>query len=267
MKIATMLVAGLCAMTLAAEEVAATNAVPKRKLTPQEVAQLIRKGNLKLTGGRIRKPQSAKGCFIVVNAQKAVDPAVLQKVFAYWNRHIKIETRMVTAEKSDIVTIGGQIAAAGGKLGLALVESDELPALLSATECGWTIINVRALAADKPTPETLARRTRVEMMRALALSGGCAYMARTGIAMRDVRTLAELDALKEDYGVEVLNQLHEGLPALGITPWYEVTYKKACREGWAPMPTNEYQKVIWEKVKAEANTKPSNPMKITKEKK
>ena len=28
------------------------------------------------------------------------------------------------------------------------------------------------------------------------------------------------------------------------------TYKQACLEGWAPTPTNDYQKAIWESVKA-----------------
>ena len=28
------------------------------------------------------------------------------------------------------------------------------------------------------------------------------------------------------------------------------TYKRACREGWAPTPTNDVQRAIWEKVHA-----------------
>ena len=37
-----------------------------------------------------------------------------------------------------------------------------------------------------------------------------------------------------------------------------MTYKEACEEGWAPAPTNEIQKAIWDKVRAT----PKNPMKI-----
>jgi len=38
-----------------------------------------------------------------------------------------------------------------------------------------------------------------------------------------------------------------------------VPYRKACEEGWAPMPTNAIQKAIWDEVKAKkaTNTSPS----------
>ena len=51
------------------------------------------------------------------------------------------------------------------------------------------------------------------------------------------------------------------LPYYGITPWYQTTYHKAVEEGWAPAPTNEYQKAIWDKVHA----MPTAPIKIKPE--
>ena len=48
------------------------------------------------------------------------------------------------------------------------------------------------------------------------------------------------------------------LPTYGLMPWKQTTYKKACQEGWAPAPTNEYQKAIWDKI----HSVPANPMKI-----
>ena len=41
------------------------------------------------------------------------------------------------------------------------------------------------------------------------------------------------------------------------------TYKKACEEGWAPNPTNEFQKAIWDKV----HELPTEPIKIKPEEK
>jgi len=257
MKFATLMISAACAALCSAADVTSTNAV--RKLTPQEIAQKIRKGTLKLTGGRVRKPESAKGQLVVLNAQKTVDPAALERAFVFWDRAIKIQTALVPTEKVDVSSIKGQIAATGNKLGVALVDCDGLPGLLTAVEEGWAIVNVRALAKDAPSAEVLAKRTRLEMMRGFALVGGCACMARGAIVMRDVRSLAELDSFKsEDYGLEVMAQLNTELPSLGITPWYETTYKKACQEGWAAQPTNDYQKAIWEKIHA----LPSSPMKI-----
>lgn len=34
--------------------------------------------------------------------------------------------------------------------------------------------------------------------------------------------------------------------AKGIAPYVATTYRQACADGWAPAPTNEYQKAIWD---------------------
>ena len=52
-----------------------------------------------------------------------------------------------------------------------------------------------------------------------------------------------------------------------MSPAIVSTYLKACEEGWAPTPTNEYQKAIWEQVKADKERGPTNPIKIPMPKK
>ena len=42
-----------------------------------------------------------------------------------------------------------------------------------------------------------------------------------------------------------------------------VTYRQACIEGWAPAPTNDVQKAIWEKVHSEKERGPSHGLKIS----
>ena len=44
----------------------------------------------------------------------------------------------------------------------------------------------------------------------------------------------------------IMNAADLGIPKITLKP-----YKIACEEGWAPAPTNDIQKAIWEKVKAE----------------
>ena len=46
--------------------------------------------------------------------------------------------------------------------------------------------------------------------------------------------------------------------AYGVTPGNIETYETACCQGWAPTPTNDLQKAIWDKVHAI----PATPMKI-----
>ena len=48
------------------------------------------------------------------------------------------------------------------------------------------------------------------------------------------------------------------LEKLGVTKMEKTTYLRACKEGWAPAPTNEVQKRVWDKVHAA----PRMPMKI-----
>jgi len=43
-----------------------------------------------------------------------------------------------------------------------------------------------------------------------------------------------------------------------VRPVYRASYAAACQEGWAPPPTNEYQRAIWNDV----HKIPEKPMKI-----
>lgn len=48
-----------------------------------------------------------------------------------------------------------------------------------------------------------------------------------------------------------------------ITPAEIQTYRNACRQGWAPAPTNDYQKAIYERMQADKERGPSKPLTIT----
>ena len=45
----------------------------------------------------------------------------------------------------------------------------------------------------------------------------------------------------------------KNLRRFGIKPYYRCSYKAAVKQGWAPAPTNEVQKAIWDAVKARKN--------------
>ena len=54
------------------------------------------------------------------------------------------------------------------------------------------------------------------------------------------------------------NAIYESVSAIGLQAAKPVSYKMACRQGWAPAPTNSIQKAIWDEVHAV----PATPMKI-----
>ena len=64
--------------------------------------------------------------------------------------------------------------------------------------------------------------------------------------------------MSDDIMRDMIDSIRINMKARGMTPTRIASYKKACQEGWAPAPTNDVQKAIWEKVHAV----PATPMKI-----
>jgi hypothetical protein len=61
----------------------------------------------------------------------------------------------------------------------------------------------------------------------------------------------DLDSLTADMAnPETCAQVGRGAGRLGLGRVQKMTYRRACAEGWAPAPTNEYQKAVWDAVKA-----------------
>ncbi len=81
--------------------------------------------------------------------------------------------------------------------------------------------------------------------------------------MHTVTTAADLDSLfSERYTFDFVQGMSKHLPNLGIKQFTRTIYKKACEEGWAPAPTNDYQKAVWEQVKADKERGPTSPITI-----
>ena len=253
----TMLACGIMA-----DEVASTNAVntAKRKRTPEELAERARTSEMRRHGGTIRKPGSAYGKVVFLNAQKKVKVADLKAVLDKIENTIHPIWDIKDVDSVSLPNPAGDFKRHQGDVGVAIVESDSLPSLLLAPEEGWAVVNVAALSKGDPAPDVLAARVRRELLRGFALAGGCTFMSRSQIVLRgDIRSPRDLDSIQEEsYGVEALMTLERTLPYYGVMPWKQATYKKACREGWAPAPTNEYQKAIWDKV----HEIPTDPIKI-----
>ena len=59
-------------------------------------------------------------------------------------------------------------------------------------------------------------------------------------------------------GTEPYGKMSDTATRLGCAEAKFTTYKQACREGWAPPPTNDVQKAIWDQVRQ----MPAKPIKI-----
>ena len=67
--------------------------------------------------------------------------------------------------------------------------------------------------------------------------------------MSAVTAPGDLDGVTDEMpSTEALARMPDYLKGLGVTPLGRVPYRQACEEGWAPVPTNEFQRAIWNKV-------------------
>ena len=258
MKFTVMAISALvAAMTFAETE------APQKKITlaPGEFEARAKKNHERRTGGTVRKPGSAQGTALFLNAQSRVSLGAMKIAFKEIDENIHPMYKVVSVDSVNLLNPKKDIEKYGGAVGVAIVDASELPALVVAPEDGWAIVNVARLADGTDSSDVIANRTAKELLRAFALSCGCAFMSRTQIVLRDdVRSPKDLDSksIEPSYGVEAQMTLERLLPTYGLMPWKQTTYKKACQEGWAPAPTNEYQKAIWDKI----HSVPAKPMKI-----
>jgi len=155
---------------------------------------------------------------------------------------------------------------AGGMISVVDIEGE--PSLLVAPDNGWARVNVAALAADGVSAEVLEARFKKELWRAFVILFGGGNSLNDFDVMRPIRAPKDLDDCKTLVSSpECFNAVLTGAKAAGITPVRRTTYLSAVRLGWAPPPTNEYQKAIWEQVKADRERGPTNPITIQPPKK
>lgn len=146
---------------------------------------------------------------------------------------------------------------------VALVEDEKFPALVIRPEDHTAIINVTKLKKDSPSAEVLALRVRKEIWRGFGYAMGAANSAYQPCVMRDIQSLEDLDEKPiAIISPEPLMRIDPALKKLGLAQVRRATFKRACEEGWAPAPTNDWQKAVWQKVKAEQSEAPTKGIKI-----
>ena len=79
----------------------------------------------------------------------------------------------------------------------------------------------------------------------------------------NIAKVEDLDLCDEFVPFDKVGVVKQHLKNAGVTPVRYATYRIVCREGWAPAPTNDVQKAIWDKVHA----MPTEPIKIKPEEK
>jgi hypothetical protein len=140
-----------------------------------------------------------------------------------------------------------------------IIDNDSYPISLVAQEAKWGIVNIAALNTAGADAKTIAIRTAREAWRVFALVAGAGDTSMGHCLLKPVFSPEGIDKLSTNtISPEPLLSMKDHMEAMGIKQISRCTYLDACKEGWAPAPTNEFQKAIWDKVHAV----PKTPMKI-----
>ena len=262
-KIAIVAVAVLMAGIVLSETGPSSPANSRGERRQRKRKQMTPEMQMKKFGGFITAPYDGRYCYIM-NAQRRVPARVFDWAAVQFRQVLSLPIRLEECAQATSADVFSPVKTAwsGNRKTGAVVSVVDLPnwtSLLLAPENGWAQVNVAALAKDDPSNEVLETRVKKELWRAFVLlfGGGNSHIA--GDLMRPINSLQDLDAFPNlAPGPEPFNAMLEGAKARGITVVFRTTYKNACEQGWAPAPTNEYQKAIWDKVHAA----PKNPMKI-----
>ena len=197
-------------------------------------------------GGNLKVPGKQTGKAVIVNAAKDIPQQSLDAVVGQFNDTIHIA---VEVQKGEFSFEAPKII---GEVTLFIVDDPKLPMSLIAPESRWALVNAAKLKSEKT--QFYDARIRKETVRTLvALLGGCNSTfpdALTGCVTKP----EDLDRIADTrLQVEIEQRLPSYMAKLGITPYILTSYRKACQEGWAPQPTNDVQKAIWEQVHAIPN--------------
>jgi predicted Zn-dependent protease len=186
-----------------------------------------------------------------LNTQKKIPASVIRESSDLIDRvlHFKCETRDKPSQEPITDAIR---ALAQTNVASVVVVGDVpgYPPLLLAPERRWALVNISALTEDSPSPSLLAERTRKEMLRGFGFLMGAANSNFDVCLMKSVFSVQDLDALSAKFiSIEILNKILKQAQKMGIKPPHMTTYRKAVEEGWAPAPTNDIQRAVWNELK------------------
>lgn len=230
--------------------------MPVKHLTPADRARL-QAAIYKRTGGKVKKPGVQRGKLVYVNAQKRAPQEWLVDNAKTFADHTRIEIQVA---EGSFEFPNPKIIGEGS---LFVIDDPKLPSLLHAPESRWVMVNVAPLAKGAgEKPAYFAARVQKELTRGFSLLAGTQTSNYPDSLLGCVTKPEDLDHFADcRLPVDILQRFAPYIAGYGVTPYTLVTYRKACEEGWAPAPTNDVQKTIWEKVHA----LPSEPIKIMPE--
>ena len=257
------IISTLAILIIAVVNAANENSMPKSVLEKKpSIAQRV--------GGFVIDYKAAKGKYVFINCQEKLDVKLIKGLSNGLKNDYSWIIEFMDGDKS-VCTIKDAIVQKKKCEAIAatlFVYSDELPHTVTIPEENISIVNVKELMLDKPKTILLENRIVRAAMRGFSFSLGVGYSTYEAGVMHPISKASDLDRFSANFiPPDCANFALQNGSKIGFKPYRRTTYKRACKEGWAPAPTNEFQKAVWEKVRSEKERGPANPIEIPMPKK
>ena len=251
-------VASICAVGNVYAQVQKVAAGPEGKKIVKKIDRAkLQAAIYKRTGGKLKVPGTQQGTLTYVNAQKKAPVGWLEQNAEVFAKNVKVDIRV----KDGVFSFPSPKIE--GNATLFVIDDDSMPSILHAPEQKWCMVNVAPLAKGAGEKEAFfAARVQKQLTRGFSLLAGSQDSNYPESLLGCITSPAGLDKHADcRLPVDIMARFAPYLAGYGVRPYVLSTYKKACEEGWAPAPTNDVQKAIWDKVHA----MPTAPLKIKPE--
>ena len=224
---------------------------------------------MKKTGGFIHmKAEGPRTMFLDARAKPTLALDEVARVYGLATHLVADVAKEPRGEAAPLAFARAKMSAAKPLMLIAVVDRcADLPALSVFPEERVGIVNADPLKGgdDPSAPEV---RITKEVWRAMAFVGGLGFSPAENDCMQPIYTLKELDANRYPF-VQPMNmaRMYRMWKVFGVKKERRIPYRVAVQEGWAQPPTNDYQKAVWEQVKADKERGPTNPITIPPPKK
>ena len=218
--------------------------------------------------GGLVYPKTNGKALLIVDARGGDDDGFVEEFAKELKRsfYLNVATsRRTVTQESDLFAAASAFKTDNNPAVIMIVDAENKPTITTYPEDAVGVVNANRLKdadADK-----YKGRLAKEVWRGMALSlGGFSMTAPNGRIVKSilspVYSTKDLDAMAaKSLSPHQCNALYESVSAIGLQAAKPVSYKMACRQGWAPVPTNDIQKAIWDEVHA----LPTAPIKIKPE--
>lgn len=237
---------GLCVVAVAAILLSAkanTNAVNNAVLTAK-MAELAAKN-----GGLVNPPADIKRLVILDGRVNDLSQLTNHLSVVCTRLGIAAEIkRFVCGETTDVYRAAVAEKRKDAGAVVVLYERKDTPVMTAYPEEGVTLLNVLPLQGVDYTPYRW--RLVKEFWRSIAFAlGAYGSFVPTPTCMQPVYGLDDLDALKTwsltPQQITAVSACKAKLKLYNPRP---VPYSRACREGWAPQPTNAVQRALYDRL-------------------